>query len=124
MATTPRDAISQHMDAVNGGPIEVMIDEHRFPFTHLFPDGRVVHWPTAEDFQAPDFALAADWHHSTLESAREIMSPPHAVTFLVEFSRRRSDDSIIAHYEAVWIATCIDGDWKVQFRHGASKKTM
>ena len=63
--------------------------------------------------------LGSEWNRSVLESVEQLMSNEEAATYRIIFSRRRGDGSVMGRYEAVWVATRIGGEWKVQFRHGA-----
>jgi hypothetical protein len=76
---------------------------------------------TQNIFVPPDknSILGSEWHHTVLESAKEITQGSEAVSFRVTFSRRREDESVMGNYEAVWIATNTGTGWAIQFRHGA-----
>jgi hypothetical protein len=120
-AESPDAAIASHMDAINARNDEAIISSQRFPFGHLWPDGRWELVASAAEFKPIDWKtrLGSEWHRSVLESADQIMSNDDAATYQIVFSRRREDGSVMGRYEAVWIATKIQNDWKVQFRHGA-----
>lgn len=120
-AETADGAISDHMDAINERSDEAIISSQRFPFGHLWPDGRWEHVESAADFHPINWKtrLGSEWHRSVLESADLVMSNEDAATYRIVFSRRREDGSVMGRYEALWVATKIENDWRVQFRHGA-----
>lgn len=119
-AATPKAALEVHMEAINTLGTDAIVGTQHFPFTHLWPDGRSDQQKTAAEFEPIDpKMLGTEWHHSVLDEAKEIAATPTAVTYLIKFSRHRADNSVIASYQAIWIATKIGPDWKVQFRHGA-----
>ena len=119
-AETSEAALEAHMSAINTLETDRIVSTQHFPFTHLWPDGRSDHQPTAADFEPIDPAvLGSEWHHSVLDDAEEIARTETSVTYLIAFSRHREDDSRIGRYRAIWIATQVGGDWRVQFRHGA-----
>ena len=118
-AETPEAALEAHMRAINTLEASQILASQHFPFTHLWQDGRSDHVATAAEFRPIDrTVLGTEWHHSVLDSAAEIARAHSAVTYLISFSRHRADDSVINSYRAIWIATKVDGDWRVQFRHG------
>ena len=118
-ADTPEAALAAHMRAINSLATEQLLTTQRFPFTHLWPDGRADHVPTAAEFEPIDrTVLGPEWHHTVLDDAKEVARSESAVTYLISFSRRRADDTLINSLRAIWIVTGVDGDWRVQFRHG------
>ena len=118
-AETPEAALAAHMRAINTLEADQILATQHFPFTHLWHDGRSDHVSTAAEFEVIDRSLLGpEWHHSVLDDAKEVARADSAVTYLISFSRRRADDSLINSLRAVWIATKVDGDWRVQFRHG------
>lgn len=118
-AGTPEEALAAHMQAINTLEADQILATQHFPFTHLWHDGRSDYVPTAAEFEVIDRSvLGPEWHHSVLDDAEEVARADSAVTYRISFSRRRADDSLINRFRAIWIATKVDGDWRVQFRHG------
>lgn len=118
-AETPEAALEAHMRAINTLEAEQILATQHFPFNHLWHDGRSDYVATAAEFEVIDRSvLGPEWHHSVLNDAKEIARGDSAVTYLISFSRHRADDSVINRFRAIWIATQVDGDWRVQFRHG------
>ena len=119
-AESARAALSSHMEAINSLDADALIASQHFPFGHLWPRGEWKFTPSAADVQPIDRTkLGAEWHHSVIENAEEIVVGKGAATYRIEFTRRRADNSIIGRYQAVWVVTRIADQWKVQFRHGA-----
>jgi hypothetical protein len=118
-AETPEAALTAHMRAISSLEADQILASQHFPFTHLWHDGRSDHVATAAEFTVIDPSLLGpEWHHSVLDDAKEIARADSAVTYLITFSRLRADDSLINSLRAVWVVTKVDGDWRVQFRHG------
>ena len=119
-AESARAALSSHMEAINSLDTDIVIESQHFPFGHLWPRGEWKFTQSVADFQPIDRAkLGAEWHHSVIEDAEEIVVSGGAATYRIEFTRRRADNSIIGRYQAIWVVTKIADQWKVQFRHGA-----
>jgi hypothetical protein len=62
--------------------------------------------------------LGDEWDHTELDSTDVITAGPDAVALHVTFTRRRKDGGSLGSYEAIWVATRIDGHWGIQFRNG------
>lgn len=122
-AESPDAAISAHMDAINSHDDARIIESQRFPFGHLWPNGTWEITDSPGEFQPINWSarLGSDWNRSVLEVVEQIIADQLSATYRIEFTRRRSDDSVLGRYEAIWIATRSDDQWKVQFRHGAIK---
>ena len=121
MASTAREAVDTHMNAINELNSDAMISSQNFPFVHLYPDGRTDFVGTAGDFLPlnKDSDLGTEWDHTVLESAEKITQGSQTISFRITFSRRRADDSVLGLYEAIWVATNNGNGWGIQFRHGA-----
>ena len=112
-------AAHAHMDAVNTADTQQISQTQNFPFVHLWPDGRCEIAMKPEDLPEVDRkVLGNEWHHTDLDSTDVITAGPDAVAMRVTFTRRREDGSSMGSYEAVWVATRINGHWGIQFRNG------
>ena len=91
-----------------------------FPHVRL-ASGRVTVWDTVDELRATYLPLIAQplepgWHHSTMDQKEVIHSGPDKVHVAVQYTRWTEDHQPIATYQALWVATCIQGHWGVQVR--------
>ena len=56
------------------------------------------------------------WGYSLWDYRRAVQSTHDKVHFAVQFSRYRSDGTLIGSYPSMWIVALIDGRWGVQAR--------
>jgi hypothetical protein len=57
-----------------------------------------------------------EWHHSAWERREVVHAGPDKVHFDTRFTRYRADDSIIGHFDSIYIVTCENGHWGVKAR--------
>ena len=95
-----------------------------FPFTYQSYHGVALTIEKAADcgVDAPlpwAIILKTDphWHHTDLDFMEEVARSPSSVVFKVGLSRVDDKGDTYGRYQAIWIATCQQGHWGVQFRH-------
>ena len=86
-----------------------------------FANGRFVTIDSGEDFAARSERGAAilsaeGWHHTVLRSIEVVHSAETKVHLALEIDRCREDGSVYNQFDTLWIATCPDGHWGIQFR--------
>lgn len=111
-------ALDQFMSAFNSADARKIAQTFNFPHVR-FHSGKVTVYPTAADYNLDFFRSTADgaeWASSAWDERRVIHAGIDKVHFDTQFSRRRSDDSIIASYRSIYIVTRADGRWGVQGR--------
>ena len=111
-------ALDRFMLAFNSGDARKVADTFNFPHVR-FHSGKVTVFPTAADFNLDIFRSTSDaktWAKSEWDARRVIHAGADKVHFDTEFSRRRSDGSLIASYRSIYIVTKVDGRWGVQGR--------
>ena len=91
-----------------------------YPHVRLAND-RFVTVADAEAFASRSAAnasnLAAEgWHHTVLHTIEVIHSAPTKVHMALTIHRCREDGSVYNTFDTLWIATCDDGHWGIQFR--------
>ncbi len=119
-----RLAIERHADAVNDRQIKGYLATMAYPFTYQNYNGVAFTVQSAQDFDGnADFPWDVilrtdpDWSHTAFDSVEEVARSSSSAVFKVVFRRIDQSDRASEPYEAIWIATCQDGQWGVQFRH-------
>jgi hypothetical protein len=91
-----------------------------FHFPHVrFHSGKVLVMQTAADFHSPVLARqgqAKEWSRTAWDYAEPIDCGPEKVHFRVQFSRYRTDESLIGSYKSLYIVTYKEGRWGIQGR--------
>ena len=128
MTNTAKETSERHMHAINKRDVAVYRQTMNFPFTYQNYNGVAL---TIE--KDADVGVSArlpweiimstdpDWHHTELEFLEEVACSESSVVFKVGFSRVDASGHAYGSYQAIWIATCQNGRWGVQFRHNLGK---
>ncbi len=125
-----RAAVELHADTINRRAIEEYRRTMHYPFTYQNYNGVALTIERPEDCGITegfpwDIILRTDpnWSHTDFEAVEELARSVSSAVFKVSF--RRVDDSRTASelYDAIWIATCHDGRWAVQFRHNLGQRS-
>lgn len=56
------------------------------------------------------------WHHSAWNRREIVQRNDTQVHFAVNYARYRADDSVIGHYDSLYVLALHDGRWGVQMR--------
>jgi hypothetical protein len=84
--------------------------------------GAVRTWPTidqatvAMEHAFPALRAATGWDHSAWDHRRVIHAHPGKVHLDVQFTRYRTDGSVIGTYPAVYVVVATDDGWRIQAR--------
>ena len=112
-------ALDGMMAALNAGDGD-QIKQRWFHFPHVRFQGDKVHiMNTADDYRSPVLArqgAAREWARSAWDYADPIDVGPEKVHFRVQFSRYRTDGSLIGSYKSLYIVTFKEGRWAIQGR--------
>jgi hypothetical protein len=60
--------------------------------------------------------VSTGWAESVHESKTPVLVSPNKVHFLVRYTRRRADGSVITSHENLWIIVKARGKWRVALR--------
>ncbi len=117
---TGKETVRAFIDAFNELDSSAMANAFNFPHIRL-ASGKFAVFASRDDFvqrfAANKTALQAEgWHHTVIESLEAIHAVPDKVHLAVEYTRRRSDDSVYSRFNSLWIATLQEGHWGIQFR--------
>jgi hypothetical protein len=64
----------------------------------------------------PALRDATGWDHSAWDHRRVVHASPAKVHLDVQFTRYRSDGSVIGRYPAVYVVVCEEERWGIQCR--------
>ncbi len=97
-----------------------MADTLNYPHVR-FANGRFVTIDSGEDFAARSERGAPilneeGWHHTVLRSIEVVHGGEDKVHLALEIDRCHEDDTVYNQFDTLWIATCQDGHWGIQFR--------
>ena len=86
-----------------------------------FANGRFVTVDSGEDFSVRSERGAPvlndeGWHHTVLRSIAVVHSGDDKVHLALQVDRCHEDGSVYNQFDTLWIATCQDGHWGIQFR--------
>ncbi len=108
--------LDRFMAALNVGDEEALLATLHFPHYRLAA-GRMQVWETSGPYLGDFLARAgADWHHSEWDFRNVIAAGPTKVHFDVQFTRYRTDNSVIGRFRSLWIVTQQGGRWAVAAR--------
>ena len=57
------------------------------------------------------------WSHTDFDAIDEVARTSHSAVYRLSFRRISRTGQASVSFQAIWIAICRDGQWKVQFRH-------
>jgi hypothetical protein len=88
-------------------------------FPHLLLSGNdLLTWDKPGQLPADFFETLkkTGWAKTLNELKKPILISPNKVHYLVHYSRRREDDSIISSHENIWILTKVNDKWGIALR--------
>jgi len=112
------EAVNAYMRAFNARDVAGTDAALHFPHVRLASGTvRVTEAPGSlpPDFFAR-FAAAEGWACSRWDYRRAVQSCHDKVHFAVQFTRYRSDGSVIGRYPSMWVVTLRDGHWGIEAR--------
>lgn len=113
-------AMQGFIDAFNAQDHEALADTLNYPHIRL-ANGAFTEIPTREAFiersRAGKARLEAEgWARTTVGKAVAVHVGRDKVHLSLANERRRADDTVYKRFDTLWIATCVDGHWGIQFR--------
>ena len=119
------NALKRHAGAINERDFQAYVDSLVFPFTYQNYNGVALTQAHASDLNAKDGTLPWEiisrtdptWSHTTFDGMELVASSVSSAVYKVAFRRIDTSGTASKPYDAIWIATCRDGYWGVQFRH-------
>ena len=96
-----------------------MADTLNYPHVR-FANGRFVTTTAARTLRlavsAAPILNEEGWHHTVLRSIEVVHGGEDKVHLALEIDRCHEDDTVYNQFDTLWIATCQDGHWGIQFR--------
>ncbi|MEM7403927.1 MAG: hypothetical protein AAF458_01480 [Pseudomonadota bacterium] len=108
--------LDAHMGALNARDADALNATLHFPHYRLASD-RLKVWEDGDEYLA-DFRARTtdDWDHSEWDFRDVVAASATKVHLSVQFTRYRSDGSVIGHYRSLWVVTELNGRWAAQLR--------
>jgi len=99
---------------------EGMAAAFNFPHVRL-AKGHFTHIETRDQFierqrVVSDLLVEEGWDHTVIEAMRVVHAGPDKVHLDLEYTRREASGRPYTRFKTLWIATCLDGHWGIQFR--------
>ena len=108
--------LDRHLAALNSGDAVALAQTLHFPHYRL-AGGHMKIWQRPETYLQDFYARAGDeWHHSAWDFRNSISSSSDKVHLDVQFSRYRTDGSVLGRYRSIWVVSLIDQRWAAQLR--------
>lgn len=110
--------LGQWMDALNRHDAAGMDAVMRFPHVRAAANQMFVYEAAGSNPMGLFKSLVElqGWHHSAWTEIKLLQSSPIKAHYAVQYTRYRADDSVIGIFDSLYVFTCVDGDWKLQFR--------
>lgn len=117
-------ALERHAQAINDRDLAAYRATLNYPFTYQNYNG--VALTVADGSQLGvtaeppwDIILRTDpnWLRTEFDRIEEVVRSVSSVVFKVDFRRLDTSGRDDGTYQAIWIVTCQQGHWGVQFRH-------
>lgn len=119
-ADQAREAVKFFIDTFNAQDHAEHAKALHYPHVRL-ANGRFAHLESAAQFEAQsaknEARLRAEgWHHTVVRSLEIIHEGEDKVHIAITNDRCRADGTVYNSFDTLWIATCVDGHWGIQFR--------
>lgn len=122
-------ALERHAQTINDQDLEAYRETMNYPFTYQNYNGVALTIANTAELgvtaQPPwEIILQTDpdWLRTEFDNIEEIARSVSSAVFLVQFRRLDRSGNDDGSYQAIWIVTCQDGHWGVQFRHNLGKR--
>ena len=120
MASTPKDAIVEHIKAIGDRQERKLAETIHLPFQHYEPNAvRVFQWNSPEE--VPEYIRMPhpSWAgtYCELDSIEPIFASDIKIAYKIEVTRLHADGSVMQTFEAVYTVLNRDGDWRVVQRN-------
>ncbi|MEZ4502080.1 MAG: hypothetical protein R3C39_05610 [Dehalococcoidia bacterium] len=122
-------AIEQQCAAINERDVPRYLASTNFPFTYQNYNGVSVTVESADRYPATapwpwDIILSTDprWSRTVYDTVEEVARSESSAALKRVFRRITDDGGASEPYQAIWIATRVDGQWGVQLRHNLGSR--
>ena len=125
-----REVLERHAETINDRNLAAYRETMNYPFTYQNYNGVALTISNAEEVgttvQPPwEIILQTDpeWLRTAFDHVEEVARSISSVVFKVSFRRLDQSGNDDGTYQAIWIATCQQGQWGIQFRHNLGQQT-
>ncbi len=125
-----RDVVDQHSEAINNRDVEAYRESMNFPFTYQNYNGVALTIESAAECGVTaalpwDIILRTDpdWQRTEFDEVEELARSVSSAVFKLTFRRIDKSGHSEGSYQAIWIASCRDGHWGIQFRHNLGQSS-
>ena len=109
--------LDDFMSAFNACDLAVWEKTFNFPSVRIAPNQLVIidrpGWHPPDTFTR---GALKEWHHSGWDRREVIHAGPDKVHFDTRFTRYRADESVIGHFDSIYVVTCENGHWGIKAR--------
>ena len=122
-------ALERHARTINDRDLAAYRKTMNYPFTYQNYNGVALTIANAEQVGVtaqPPWKIILqtdpDWLRTEFDRIEEVARSVSSVVFKVEFRRLCRSGTDDRSYQAIWIVTCQQGRWGVQFRHNLGQR--
>lgn len=121
---TPEDhakqAVKYFIDTFNAQDHQAHAKALNYPHIRL-ANGRFATLESEEQFARQSAAnesrlKAEGWHHTVVRKLEVVHTGDDKVHVAITNDRCHADGTVYNSFDTLWIATCVDGHWGIQFR--------
>jgi hypothetical protein len=115
-------AVDRYLAALNVHDTDGIRDSFNFPHMRIGASGKLTRFEKPKDYDFGDYFLSRTskdgWHHTVWDKTEVVLATESKAHVAVDFTRYREDGSVIGRYFSLYIVTCQDGHWGIQFGSG------
>jgi hypothetical protein len=115
-------AVDRYLAALNAHDTAGIRDAFNFPHFRIGATGALTRYETPEDYDFSHFYRRTGrdgWHHTVWDKTEVVFATEGKAHVAVDFTRYRADGSAIGRYFSLYVVTCQDGHWGIQFGSGS-----
>ena len=113
--------VDRYLAALNARDTAAIRDAFNFPHMRIGATGGLSRFEKPEDYDFGHFFRRTGpdgWHHTVWDKTEVVFATAGKAHVAVDFTRYREDGSVIGRYFSLYVVTCRDGHWGIQFGSG------
>jgi hypothetical protein len=114
-------AVERYLAALNARDTAAIRDAFNFPHMRIGATGNLARYERPEDYDFSNFYNKTSkdgWHHTVWDKTTVVYATEGKAHVAVDFTRYREDGSAIGRYFSLYVVTCSNGHWGIQFGSG------
>lgn len=115
-------AVDRYLAALNARNTPAIRDAFNFPHMRIGATGKLSRFENPEDYDFDYFYRRTSrdgWHRTEWDKTEVVFATEGKAHVAVDFTRYREDGSVIGRYFSLYVVTCQDGHWGIQFGSGS-----